>query len=173
MKRMLSRIGFGAVVAALGAIAWFGLAVPYRAHLANAAAGEEATASLIERYRTMEAAPPESAQDDAALLLPELSEAQTTAFLQQMVQRLATAGGVEIAGMQVLPGEDEAALRRVSLRIRGSAGIEAVSAFLHALETARPLVLVDTVRLQGRVERGERKLDLQLDAIGFRPRPPA
>ena len=173
MSRVLSRLGFAAVLAALGALAWFGLAVPYRGHLASLAAQEEATASLVERYRAMEAAPPESGPDDAALLLPVLSEAQTTAFLQQLVQKLAATGGVDISGVQVLPGEDETAVRRVSLRLRGTAAIDGVSAFLHALETARPLILVDNIRLQKSGARGDRKLDLQLDAIGFTARPPA
>ena len=168
MIRLLSRIGALTLLAALLALGWFGLAEPYRAWLAALDARNEASAALVERYRALQTVPAEPETGVNPLLLPELSEAQTTAFLQRLVQELAAASRVEIAGVQVLPGEDEAALRRVALRLRGSGEIAGINAFLHAIETASPLVVIDNLRLQGRSGPRDSRIEIQLDAIGFK-----
>ena len=170
MIRLLSRIGALALLAALLALGWFGLAEPYRAWLAAVEARNEASAALVERYRALQTMPAEPEAGANPLLLPELSEAQTTAFLQRLVQELAAASRVEIAGVQVLPGEDEAALRRVALRLRGSGEIAGINAVLHAIETATPLVVIDNLRLQGRSGPKESRIEIQLDTIGFKPK---
>jgi Type II secretion system (T2SS), protein M subtype b len=172
--RTASRAAALAVLLLLSALVLFGLVAPYRDYLRSLAARNEAAAALVERYRDLAArgAAP-AAADDAldGLLLGDLSDAQAIARLQRMVQGFATAQGLEIGGLQALPRDDGEALQRLTLRLRGSGGIAAVNAFLHAAETARPLLVVDNLRLQSRQARGDARLELQLDVSAFRARP--
>jgi hypothetical protein len=174
--RLASRAAALAVLALLGALVQFGLVVPYRDHLRSLAARSEAASSLVERYRALAARAEAPGGAPAAIdeqLLPDLSDAQATARLQQLLQGFAAANGVEIAGLQALPREDTAALQRLTLRLRGAGGIGAVNAFLHAAETARPLLVIDNLKLQSRQARGDGRLDVQLDVSAFRTRPAA
>jgi Tfp pilus assembly protein PilO len=173
-NRVLGRAGALAVSGALLAVGYFGLAVPYRDYLRGLDARISAASALAERYQTLagragEAAPESDALDD--LLLPELSDAQATAQLLRLLQGFATANGLELAGLQPLPREDTAGLQRLSLRLRGAGDIGAVNAFLHAAETARPLLVIDNLRLQSRSMRADGRLDLQLDVSAFKARP--
>jgi type II secretion system (T2SS) protein M len=172
--RPLSRAAALAVLAALLAVAYFGLVVPYRDYLRSVDARTEAAAALVERYRALAARSGAPEGDEPAVddqLLPDLSDAQATAQLQRLLQGFATANGVEISGMQALPREDTAVLQRLSLRLRGAGGIEAVNAFLHAAEAARPLLVIDNLRLQSRPARADTRLELQLDVSAFKARP--
>jgi general secretion pathway protein M len=178
-----SRIAALAVLALLLGLLHAGLIAPY---LDYAGALDERVAiksALLDRMRAMSDAPQPAAESAAApdallarLLLPDISDAQAIAQMQDRLKHLAADHGIELQNIQVLPRAETSSLARLGVRLRGSADMAALERFLHAVEGAEPTLLIDNLRIQSRLARGTAPpppgtaapLDIQLDAIGFK-----
>ncbi|HEY0524885.1 MAG TPA: type II secretion system protein GspM [Stellaceae bacterium] len=187
--RMGSRLAALAILAGVGAVFYAGLVVPYQDWLAASAEQVDAATSLAAQYRRLAA---EAGDGDAGgasplaalLVAPDLSEAQAASLIQERLKGFAATAGIELQGVAVLPREDAPALQRLRLRLRGTGDVAGLSRFLHAVESARPVLVVDTLRLQSRAGTAAAAangtagagataapLDLQLDILAFRERP--
>lgn len=103
--------------------------------------------------------------------------ALAAAAVQRRLETAAEAAGVEIVSTQSLPpgGEDDAG--QVALRADLRASTEALAVLLHDVETGRPFLFVDRLRmrnLRGGVmrmaaETGPAELSVQLDLIAYTP----
>jgi hypothetical protein len=185
--RIGSRLAALAILAAVGTVLYAGLVVPYQDWLAASAEQADAATSLAAQYRRLAAgagdgdAGSASAPLAALLLAPDLSEAQAASLIQERLKGFAAAAGVELQGVTVLPREDAPALQRLQLRLRGTGDVAGLTRFLHAVESARPVLVVNTLRLQSRggapaaaggaASAPTTPLDLQLDILAFRERP--
>ncbi|HUA55175.1 MAG TPA: type II secretion system protein GspM [Candidatus Sulfotelmatobacter sp.] len=177
LGRGSSRAAALIVLALLLALAYEGLAVPYLAYVDGLDARVATRQAVLERMRALSAAPdphvsaPVTASA-AALLLPDVSEAQAVGQLQDRLKRFAASDGIELQGIQVLPRAETTAVTRLGVRLRGSGDMPALNRFLYAVETAEPALLVDNLRLQARatgaVPAAAAALDIQLDVVGFR-----
>jgi general secretion pathway protein M len=173
-SRAAALVLLGLVVALLYA----GLIAPYRDYVAALDDRLDAKASILDRMRSLTRQPaapddPATAATLDALLLPDLSDAQAVGQLQDRLKEFAAAGGVDLQGVQVLPPIETATLSRLAVRLRGAADMAALNRFLHAVESTRPVLLIDNLRIQSRAPRGAPSpasavLDIQLDVIGFK-----
>jgi general secretion pathway protein M len=94
--------------------------------------------------------------------------------LQERVSAAITGSGGTLASTQPLPVAEEAGYRRVAVRVQFNGTIAAVHAALHALEAAKPFVLVDNLDLRSRTVRrpgGAEEIDpvliVRLDLMGY------
>lgn len=166
-----------AIAACLVALVWAGLVRPYASAIGDLAAALSARETIVARYRALAAqeppAPREPSEptegDVAGLLLPKASEAQAAALLQERLKGYAAEARVELDGVQVLPRTDTAGVVKVAVRLRGRADMPALNRFLHTLETTRPMLVVDGLRVQGRGGRDAARndVDIQLDVAAF------
>jgi hypothetical protein len=178
-----SRIAALAVLLLLGLL-HAGLIAPYLDYVGALDERVAIKAALLDRMRALsQAAPPPTdgaaAAPDALLarlLLPDISDAQAIAQMQDRLKHLAADHGIELQNIQVLPRAETSSLARLGVRLRGSADMAALERFLHAVEGAEPTLLIDNLRIQSRLARGAAPpppgtaapLDIQLDAIGFK-----
>lgn len=166
-----------AIAACLVALVWLGLVRPYASAVAELAAALSARETIVSRYRSLATQEPPAPRepndptqgDGAVLLLPKASEAQAAALLQERLKGYAAEARVELDGVQVLPRTDTGGLVKVAVRLRGRGDMPAVNRFLHTLETTRPMLVVDGLRVQGRGGRDAARSDveIQLDVAGF------
>lgn len=130
---------------------------------------------ILQHERTVirAAAAPVAARADKSLLFPALGPAQAAASLQEALKRQAGAARVEIEGLAVLPQARLAGMRRIGVRLRGSAEIGGLARLLYAIARARPLLYPDNLRIRstlGATGRGAvPRLHFQLDVSGFTP----
>ena len=175
LARWPSRVAALAVLALLLGLLHAGLVMPYLAYVDGVDERVATRDAVLARMRALAAAPDPrpAATEPAALLLPDVSEAQAVGQLQERLKGFAAANGLELQGIQVLPRVDTPAVTRLGVRLRGGGDMAALNRFLHAIESAQPALLVDHLRLQSRVPRapstgGPTSLDVQLDVVGFR-----
>jgi len=174
-SRASSRAAAVGLAAALLAIVGFGLVRPYAVAVSDAAAQLEAQGRIAAGFRVLAEAPtrgeaePADARELAALTLPRASTAQATALLQQTLKSFAADARVEIEGVQVLARAETKAAARLIVRLRGRADMSSLARFLYAVETARPVLVVEGLRVQARTAReaAGRELDLQIDVAAF------
>jgi len=85
----------------------------------------------------------------AELVYPaDQDSATTAAALQQNVRELMTAAGLSVSGSQILPQRKSESFDRLSLDITAEGNIDALDEALSSLESMRPLVFVESVKLQ-------------------------
>jgi hypothetical protein len=171
-----SRLAALAVLALLAALLHAGLVAPYLAYVDGLEEGVAAQSAILARMRAL-AETPDSAPAApvvGALLLPDGSEAQALAELQDRLKGFGGSSGLDLQGIQVLPRADTQAVTRLGVRLRGTGDVAALNRFLHAVESAEPALVVDNLRVQSRAPRGAMAgaaappLDLQFDVVGFR-----
>lgn len=161
------------------ALAYAGLAAPYLDHVAALDETLANRAALLARMRALSDAPAHGAPavPAAALLLPELSDAQAVGTLQDRLKGFAARDGLELQNLQVLPRAELPSVARLAVRLRAVGDVGALNRFLHAVESAEPVLLVDNLRIQSRQPRPAAPgsanaptaaLDVQLDVIGFK-----
>lgn len=107
------------------------------------------------------------ASGDAKSRLLELAygsdrdSATTAAAMQQNIRELLIGAGLSVSGSQILPQRKSEVFDRLSLDITASGNIEALDATLAGLEAMRPLVFVETLKVNPERTRGRGR---QVDA---------
>lgn len=76
------------------------------------------------------------------------------AALQQLVRDLADDAGLMVARSQALGAESLEGLRRIRVNLELGGSAAELDAFLEALASARPIVVIDSLRVQPRRQRG-------------------
>jgi hypothetical protein len=177
--RMVAPARAGALailLAVLGAV-WLGPIAAYR-DLAGGDAQRLADAdATLSRYRALVGAAPEARRAaDQALLLPEVSDAQAIALLQESLKGAAASAQVDIQGLQVLQRDTLAGAPRIGVRLRGRGLIAGLDRLLYAIEASRPLLYPDNLQIQAHSPGGgaaPAALDFQLDVSAFRAGAPS
>ena len=141
------------------------------ARLAAAERAQAAQAALLARRDSLESevAALREAGSATDVFLPDASEAQAAATLQELVKAAVVAGGAGLDSLETLPAEAREGARSVGVRARLTADVPGLQALLHRLESGRPLVVVEGLFVRARAslpERGARHLDVRLDARG-------
>lgn len=157
MKRLLSlsrSVLALAILLALLAVPWFGIAAPLLALFERQEARIAQTAEMIARYRQVAAAGVpggrhDSASDGAGLLLGGASAELTAAELQTRLGEMIAESGGRLRSVQVLPSQNADGLARVTLRVDLQTDTRGLIGMFHALETARPLLFVDALAITG------------------------
>lgn len=171
-----------ALLLLLGAIilVWFGAVQPYREALSSARQRLEAASAQLNIYQRAVArdTAPQTVKNDILemLLLPGESSAAAAAYLQQRMDAVATDGGALLLSFELLAPEntDDTPLQMVTGRIRVTANTQSLRALLHALESHRPLLVLDNVFVRARSDQDSvpgGHLDVQMDVSGFRQVP--
>ena len=166
------------ILLALVAGFWLGPVTAYL-DLVTGAAERAATAETkLGRYRALAELPAEAAAavDLKAVFLPERSDAETVALLQETLKSAAATAQVEIQGIQILPAESVSGARRIVVRLKGRGDMAGLDRLLYAIEASRPLLYPDNLQLlAGAVPNAAAPttLNFQLDVSGFTAGPPA
>lgn len=168
-RAMIHRAGAVAILLGLLAALWLGPIDLYFGQLAAGSRRIAAATALLGRYRALAApeqpaaAPPAA---DAALLLPNVPEAQAAAQLQETIKGAAAHAQVAVRGMQVLQARADAGAVRIAIRVSASGDIASLGRMLYALEAARPLLYPDNLQIQSRppvAANGAMPLEFQFD----------
>ena len=85
------------------------------------------------------------------------SETLVAAELQNLVRTIVERNGGRLESTQILPPVNEAAFRRVTLRVRMSVGVEGLFRILYDLESMLPYLFVDGLDIVSRERRGGRQ----------------
>jgi|GWRWMinimDraft_10_1066017.scaffolds.fasta_scaffold04080_2 general secretion pathway protein M len=168
-----------ALLLLLGAImlVWFGAAHPYLEALSNTRHRLEAASAQLQIYQRAVARGKvaHAGKNDAldALLLPGESAAAAAAYLQQRMGEIAADSGALLLSFELLPvtNTDDAPLKAAMGRIRVTANTQSLRALLHAVESHRPLLLLDNLFVRARSDQDSvpgGHLDVQMDVSGFR-----
>ncbi len=102
----------------------------------------------------------EVASSEASSRLRELAygadrdSAATAAAMQQEIRELMIGAGLSISGSQILPARKSEGFDRLSLDISAEGNIEALDTALSGLEELRPLVFVETLKVNPERIRG-------------------
>ena len=130
---------------------------------------------MLQRYRALASTGPSPAVPATPVpLYPDVPDSQASALLQETVKNSAAAAHVQVQGLQVLRSETVGGATRIGVRVRGSGDVASLRNLLYAVETARPLLYPDNLRIQGRAPSSDTTpgpLDLQLDISGFKADP--
>lgn len=170
--RWLSRTAALALLALVVALLGAGLVAPYLRQVAAVAMRIDSHQAILDRYRALLGRPApatDPAPTLAGLALPGGSPAQAAAALQEILSAFASKAGLRLEGVQVLPSEAAPGPARLSVRVRGRGEMPALERFLYAVEAARPVLVTENLRVQGR--RDEPILDIQLEVVGFMAEP--
>ncbi|HEX4172412.1 MAG TPA: type II secretion system protein GspM [Acetobacteraceae bacterium] len=136
------------------AVAWAGCLQPLIDWHASRAEALEQHRLLLQRMTGISAILPELQQQSsgahapAAALLEGQSDAIAGAALQSEVQGMAVSAGAELNSMEMLPGEQRSAYRRVGLRVTTAAQWPVLIELLRAIEQGSPRMLVDDLQLR-------------------------
>lgn len=149
-----------ALLLLLGAImlVWFGAAHPCLEALSNTRHRLEAASAQLQIYQRAVARGKvaHTGKNDAldALLLPGESAA-AAAYLQQRMGEIAADSGALLLSFELLPvtNTDDAPLKGAMGRIRVTANTQSLRALLHAVESHRPLLLLDNLFVRARSDQ--------------------
>ncbi len=102
-------------------------------------------------------------------------ESLVGAGLQDRLKRIVEESGGRLTSVQILPGQDEAGFRRITIRARVSGSIEAVQRILHALENPPPLLIVRSLDIRSQRTRRRKNapspqpssLNVNIDVSGY------
>jgi len=87
---------------------------------------------------------------------PDQDSAKAASALQQKVRELMTSAGLSVSGSQILPQRTALKFDRLSLDITAEGNIDALDEALLNLELMRPLVFVESLKVQPERTRGRR-----------------
>ena len=110
--------------------------------------------------------------DDAAFLSGG-SQALAAAELQKYLESLIEAQRGNLRTTRVMAPKNDSALPVIALQVQVGLGTESLQRILHAIESGRPILLLDNVLIRAREASGKRastasgNLELQLTATGF------
>jgi general secretion pathway protein M len=134
---------------------------PRYARLAGLRLSESALGTAAERARAMEMLYTYSSEQDAN---------QSGNDAQQRVRSMLTTAGMTISSSQVLPPKDAHGIERIALSVRADGDLVSLHSALVGLAEMRPVVLVDSVNVQGSgvPERGVQRLSVQFSFLVLR-----
>lgn len=156
LPRPLRQVVALAILAALLIGAFAAVAIPLKAHIDSLEETIAARQSVLARYRTALSAA-HSAQtmtanpvpDEAGRLFLEGSIISIAlAGLQSTLNTIAADAGVRYRSQTTLPLRDDGDLKLVGVQANFSGTIDTVQQMLHAVETARPLLFIDSLSLR-------------------------
>lgn len=190
----VSRAAALAILVALVAVLYLGIAMPIVDAYQSIGAD---TAQLHEQLQRYQRAGSDRAQRQAELaalaqrssaadgFLQGANDTLVAVQLQNRIKSLAEAAHAELRSTQVLPAQDEGALRRISVRGQIATNIAGALQIFHGLEAQYPLLFIDNLDMrarQGNVreirgrggDTGESDaLDLQFDIYGYTQKGPS
>jgi general secretion pathway protein M len=176
-RPLLARAVALAILAGLIALLWVGPVAAYLNVLDTDGQALSAAQQTLERYRALASAAPQRVPvEDKSMLLPDISEAQAVALLQESLKGAAAAAQVDIQGLQVLQTDTFSGAPRIGVRLRGHADIGGLANLLYAIEAARPLLFPDNLTIQSRSvapASPPSSLDFQIDVSAFKSGPRA
>jgi len=103
------------------------------------------------------------------------SESLVGAQLQDRMKRIVEESGGRLTSVQILPGQQEAGFRRITIRARINGSVEAVQQILHTLENPPPLLIVKSLDVRSqqiRRRKGDTSaapiiLNVNIDVSGY------
>jgi hypothetical protein len=104
------------------------------------------------------------------VILPGQTEQIKAAALQARVTKAADNVGIRLASLAVMPAQSRDGVKLVGIELQFQTGLQRAQAFLLALETQHPTVLVDSLQLSQAPDaavRPGRELDARLVALGI------
>lgn len=110
---------------------------------------------------------------DDTIFLSGGSQALAAAELQKYLESLIETHQGSLKTTRVMAPQNDGALPVVALQVQIGLGTEALQRILHAIESGRPILLLDNVLIRTREASGKRtstvsgNLELQLTATGF------
>jgi general secretion pathway protein M len=144
----LALIWFAAVSPVLG---WYQSRAAQLAQQQAVAMRMAALAQEIPQLRTtLAAAKPQS--QDQQILLAGGTDAIAGANLQSILQNLAQAAGTSLDSSEVMPVQQDGALRRIGIQIGVTATWPVLIGFLRAIGTARPRMIVGQLSIMNASE---------------------
>lgn len=158
-------------------LVWFGAALPYLNALADYEDKVRLSAGQLQSYRReLENEGGASDGDNETLqnlLLPGASSAAAAAWLQQRVGELTAASGALLLSFELIQAaaETDAPLEILTGRIRLTANTQSLRALLHAIESQRPLFLIENLYVRARSDQDAimgGHLDVQMDVAAAR-----
>jgi hypothetical protein len=187
----VSRIAAVAILVALIAILYLGIAKPI---VDSYQSMDDDTAQLQEQLRRYQRAGSDRAQRQADLaalaqrssaadgFLQGANDTLVAAQIQNRLKALADIAHAELRSTQVLPAQDEGALRRISVRGQFATNIQGALQIFHGIEAQYPLLFIDNLDIRarqgsvretrGRDTGDSGALDVQFDITGYMPRNP-
>ena len=142
-------LGFGVV---LPLVDWHSErteALEMRATLARRMEGLAASLPALRRQASAAAA---EGAGDLSLLAGD-SDSLAGASLQERLQEMFVNAGVRLSSVEMLPGEDAGAYRRVRLRLSFTASWPVLIALLQEVQLASPTLMVDGLQVQPALHR--------------------
>lgn len=94
--------------------------------------------------------------------------------LQQQIRRALDDAGMSISGSRILPVEQVDGIDQLRLEINARGNIEALQQALLTLQAMRPLLQIDTLRLQSvqtRLARVEQQLNVRMELLALKVEP--
>jgi len=151
-----------AILAGLGFALWVGIFVPVKDGYDRDRASAAQSATLVARYRQVLADMPALEADVARLRAHPIlkkgvfvapSAEIGAAALQGTVKAGAAGGGAKLISIQVLSPKDENEFTRIGVRARLSGTVAALRSVLYELQSAWPVLVIDTVNIRARTRR--------------------
>lgn len=124
---------------------------------------------LLEEARTLTSQTAAQDQDpDQSLFLPSGSEAEKMAALQTRIEQVAATAQVQLKSLQPSGEQTQGPLQVVGIRAVASGSIDNLQAFLHALESGRPGLIIAALDVAPPVQEREANgaLDMRLSVSG-------
>ncbi len=185
----VSRAAALAILVALIAILYLGIAMPIVDAYQSIGADTVQLQDQLHRYQRAGSDRAQRQAELAALaqrssaadgFLQGANDTLVAAQIQNRLKSLADAAHAELRSTQVLPAQDEGALRRISVRGQFATNIAGALQVFHGLEAQYPLLFIDNLNIRSRQgniretrgrDTGESDaLDLQFDIYGFAQR---
>jgi hypothetical protein len=137
------------------ALIWFGLVDPVRAWYADREALLEQRQTLLQHMHALAASLPalrslsasKRGEGDQAdmMMLPGATDAVAAADLQERVQKMAAAAGVNLTAVETLPALPAGRWHKVPLRISLNASWPVLTELIRAIEQSNTRILIDDV----------------------------
>lgn len=145
----------GALIVIVGVMmSGFGLSLHIRPEISARSAQLNALRGHLERLSRTPAAgeqPGDRGTATAGLFLPQSAPGSAGAMLQSRLITLTADAGGRVASARVAAPADQDQLKRISIEISAEIKINGLRDLLHAVETAKPLMVVDRLSVR-RVE---------------------
>jgi hypothetical protein len=173
----LLALGLGTLVLA---VLWLGVAAPLIEWHGERAEVLAQRASLARRMAALVGVVPALQEQVTAVatsgagepaLLEGDSDSMASALLQERLQAMFMAAGVQLNSVETLPGEEAEAYRRIRLRVSFNAAWPVLMALLKEMHVATPVLLVDELQVQPalhRISTAPGTFDVSCAVFGFR-----
>ncbi len=163
-----------AILLAIAGALWIGPIGTYRDFVAATSDRVAAAEAKLAQFRAIALAPVETSPGATtqAVFLPQATDAEAIALLQETLKAAAATAQVEIQGIQILSSETLQGASRLGVRLQGRGDMAGVQRLLYAIDAARPILFPDNLQLLTQAQP-HGTLVFQLDVFGFRGGPPA